>query len=38
MQIQKLLTDKMPDQLKLPFSLSTRKVIKAVIEREYGVK
>jgi len=38
MQIQKLLTHKMPDQLKLPFSLSTLKVIKAVIEREYGVK
>ncbi len=37
-QIQKLITDKMPDQLKLPFALWTRKAIKEVIEREYGVK
>ena len=37
-QLQKMVADKMPDQLKLPFALWTRQAIKEVIEREYGVK
>ena len=35
--IQKMIIDKMPDQLKLPFSLWTRKAVKELIEREFGV-
>ena len=37
-QIQKWITDKMPDQLKLPFGLWTRKAIVELIKREYGIK
>ncbi len=36
-RIQDLIVDKMPDQLKLPFSLWTRKAVKELIEREYGI-
>lgn len=35
--IQKMIIDKMPDQLKLSFSLWTRKAVKELIERELGV-
>jgi len=35
--IQKMIIDKMPDQLKLSFSLWTRKAVKELIEREFGV-
>lgn len=35
--IQKMIIDKMPDQIKLPFSLWTRKAVKELIYREYGV-
>lgn len=35
--IQKMIIDKMPDQLKLPFSLWTRKAVKELIERELEV-
>lgn len=38
LQIQKQITDKMPDQLKLPFALWTRQAIKKAIEQEFGVK
>ena len=36
-QVQKWITDKMPDQLKLPFGLWTRKAIKELIKRELGI-
>ena len=36
-QIQQMIVDKMPDQLKLPFSLWTRKAVKELIERELGI-
>jgi len=36
-RIQNLIVDKMPDQLKLPFALWTRKAVKELIEREYGI-
>lgn len=36
-QIQNMIVDKMPDQLKLPFSLWTRKAVKELIERELGI-
>ena len=36
-QIQNSIVDKMPDQLKLPFALWTRKAVKELIEREFGV-
>ena len=36
-QIQKMITDTMPDQLKLSFSLWTRKAVKELVEREFGV-
>jgi transposase len=36
--IQKMITDKMPDQLKLAFALWTRKAVKELIEREFGIK
>ena len=37
LQIQKMIIDKLPDQLKLPYALWTRKAIKELIEREFGV-
>ncbi len=37
-RIQKLIVDKTPDQLKMPFALWTRKAIGLLIEQEYGVK
>jgi transposase len=35
--IQKMIVDKMPDQLKLDFALWTRKAVKELVEREFGV-
>lgn len=35
--IQQMIVDKMPDQLKLPFSLWTRRAVKELIEREFGI-
>lgn len=35
--IQKMIVDTMPDQLKLSFSLWTRKAVKELVEREFGV-
>ena len=37
-QIQKMITDTMPDQLKLDFALWTRKAVKELVEREFGIK
>lgn len=37
-QVQKWITDKMPDQLKLPFGLWTRRAIVELIKRELGIK
>jgi transposase len=36
-QIQNMIIDKMPDQIKLPFALWTRKAVRELIEREFGV-
>jgi transposase len=36
-QIQKMITDTMPDQLKLDFALWTRKAVKELVEREFGI-
>ena len=36
-EIQKMIVDTMPDQLKLPYSLWTRKAVKELVEREFGV-
>jgi transposase len=36
-EVQKMIVDKMPDQLKLDYALWTRKAIKELIEREFGV-
>lgn len=36
--IQKMITDKMPDQLKLPYGLWTRKAVKELVFQEFGVK
>lgn len=35
--VQKMIIDTMPDQLKLPYSLWTRKAVKELVERELGV-
>jgi len=35
--IQKMITDVMPDQLKLPYALWTRKAVKELVERELGI-
>ncbi len=36
-QVQNMIVDKMPDQLKLPYGLWTRKAVKELIERELKV-
>lgn len=36
-EIQKMITDTMPDQLKLDFALWTRKAVKELVEREFGL-
>lgn len=36
-EIQNLIIDKMPDQLKLPFALWTRQAIVELIKREFGI-
>jgi transposase len=35
--IQDMIVDRMPDQLKLDFALWTRKAVKELIEREFGI-
>jgi transposase len=35
--IQKMIVDKMPEQLKLDFSLWTRKAVKELIEQQFGI-
>jgi len=35
--IQEMIVDTMPDQLKLPYALWTRKAVKELVERELGV-
>ena len=36
-QIQNMIIDTMPDQLKLPFALWTRKAVKELVLREFGI-
>jgi transposase len=36
-QVQKMILDTMPDQLKLPYALWTRKAVKELVKRELGV-
>lgn len=38
LEIQRMITDVMPDQLKLDFALWTRKAVKELVEREFGIK
>ncbi len=37
-EVQKMILDKMPDQLKLPYALWTRKAIVDLIKRTYNIK
>ncbi len=37
-QIQKMIYDVMPDQLKLPYALWTRSAVKELVEREFGIQ
>lgn len=37
-EVQNMIIDKMPEQLKLPFGLWTRKAIVELIKREYNIK
>jgi len=37
LEIQKMITDTMPDQLKLSYGLWTRGAVKALVEREFGI-
>lgn len=37
-QIQKMITDKTPDQLKMPFALWTRRAVCDLVEERYGVR
>ena len=37
LEVQKMIIDKMPDQLKLPYALWTRKAIKDLIKRTYKI-
>lgn len=36
-QIQRMITDVMPEQLKLDYALWTRKAVKELVEREFGI-
>lgn len=36
-QVQRMICDTMPDQLKLPYALWTRKAVKELIEREFAI-
>ena len=36
-EIQKMILDVMPDQLKLPYALWTRKAVKELVEKEFGI-
>jgi len=36
-QVQKLIAEKMPDQLKLPFALWTRRAVAQLIEERFGI-
>jgi len=36
-ETQRLISDKMPDQLKLPFALWSRKAVKLLVKERYGV-
>jgi len=36
-EIQKMITDTMPEQLKLPYGLWTRKAVKELVEQEFGI-
>lgn len=36
-EVQRMITDVMPDQLKLDYGLWTRKAVKELIEREFGI-
>lgn len=36
-QVQRMILYKMPDQLKLPYGLWTRKAVKELVEREFGI-
>jgi len=36
-KIEHMIVDKMPDQLKLAFALWTRKAVKELVEREFGI-
>lgn len=38
LQVQRMITDKMPDQLKLNFGLWTRKAVSELIFREFGIQ
>ncbi len=37
-QVQKMMTDKMPDQLKLPYGLWTRQAVRDLIKREFKIQ
>lgn len=37
-QIQKMIIDTMPDQLKLDYALWTRKAVKELVEQEFGIE
>jgi transposase len=38
LEIQRLIADKLPDQLKMPFALWTRAAVKQLIEQRFGVR
>lgn len=37
-RVRRMITDKTPDQLKMPFALWTRQTVQELVQRQYGIQ